>query len=497
MEEENLEREKKGNKSKFLILGVAGALFFLVSGFLLGTAAAQQNPNGKDFLSGTLAAISDTFGNVFGSNKENPVLEFSLATGEDGDTSLIETKTGISGAKKDNFIAQGGIKAVNVVGLGQKKSARAVQVENKGNISSSTDSNFKNDLALAAADKKFTLPNCNFDLPAEPSHEIVLNEIAWMGTDASANDEWLELKNNSTKEINFGGWQIKNQKDNLRISFTKNKILPSEGFFILERTDDNSAPTVAADFIYSGAMSNEGEWIKIFDEKCQVIDEINASFGWGRFGGENSPKKTLERNLYDFNWHTSSLIGGTPRIKNSEIVLVSSTASSVLPEEAPATPSQPQASSTIPAAPPTILISEVMVGSSASAGYEFIEIYNYGSGLLDLTGWAIKKKSSSGSESSLISASRLQGKTVAPGKYMLLAHEEEYTGPVSADVLWPKSYTLAYTNNAVVVYDSSGQVADQASWAEIPKDRSYERTTLTKETGFSLQTTPSPKNSGM
>ncbi|MFA6354398.1 MAG: lamin tail domain-containing protein [Candidatus Paceibacterota bacterium] len=497
MEEENLEREKIGNKSKFLILGVVGALFFLVSGFLLGGAAARQNSDDKNFLSGALAAISDTFENVFGSNKENPVLEFSLDSGKEGDFSFAEEKLGMGGVKKDNPPLQGEIEATSKISSGQKKMAGAAQFKDKGSISLLADSNFKNNPPLAATDKNFTLQNCNFDLLAEPSHEIILNEIAWMGTDVNSNDEWLELKNNSAKEINLGGWQIKNQKDNLRISFTENKILPSGGFFILERTDDSSVPAVAADFIYSGAMSNDGEWFRIFDGKCKVVDEINASLGWGRFGGENSPKKTLERNLYDLNWHTSSIAGGTPRIKNSEMVLVSSTASAVSPSEAPAAPSQPQTSSTIPAVAPTIIVSEVMVGSSASAGYEFIEIYNYGSEVMDLTGWAIKKKSSSGSESSLVSASRLQGKTVAPGKYILLAHEEEYTGPVSADVLWPKSYTLAYTNNAVVVYDSSGQVADQASWTEIPKDQSYERATLTKETAFTLQANPSPKNSGM
>ncbi len=487
-----MEREKTGRRNRFLILGIGGALFFLVSGFLLGGAAARQNSDKKNFLSAVLAAVSDTLGNAFGSSRENPVLEFSIDGGEVGNIFLAESKSEINGGERGNFSAKNEIKNANGADSGQKKLAEAIQSKN---ISLSIDSSFKNDPALAAVDKNFTLPNCNFDLPAEPSHEIILNEVAWMGTDASSNDEWLELKNNSAKEINLGGWQIKNQKDNLRISFTENKILPSEGFFILERTDDNSVPAVAADFIYSGAMSNDGEWFRIFDGKCKVVDEINASLGWGRFGGENSPKKTLERNLYDLNWHTSSLIGGTPRVKNSEMILVSSTVSAVSPSEAPAAPSQPQTSSTIPAVAPTIIVSEMMVGSSASGGYEFIEIYNYGSEVMDLTGWAIKKKSSSGSESSLVSASRLQGKTVAPGKYMLLAHEEEYTGPVSADVLWPKSYTLAYTNNAVVVYDSSGQVADQASWTEIPKDQSYERATLTKETTFTLQADPSPRNS--
>ena len=130
-----------------------------------------------------------------------------------------------------------------------------------------------------------------------------------------------------------------------------------------------------------------------------------------------------------------------------------------------------------------------------SADDEFIEIYNYGSEAADLTGWSIKKKTSSGSESSLVAASRLNGKVVPVGKYFLLAHDGGYAGAVAADVVWPTSYSLAYTNNSILIYNALGAVIDQVSWTDIPKDKSYARSGLDISAGFGVADAPSPQNS--
>ncbi|MCK9401751.1 MAG: lamin tail domain-containing protein, partial [Bacteroidales bacterium] len=38
---------------------------------------------------------------------------------------------------------------------------------------------------------------------------VVINEVAWMGTAESANNEWLELKNQSEAEIDLAGWILR------------------------------------------------------------------------------------------------------------------------------------------------------------------------------------------------------------------------------------------------------------------------------------------------
>ncbi|MCF7876445.1 lamin tail domain-containing protein, partial [Candidatus Bipolaricaulota bacterium] len=38
--------------------------------------------------------------------------------------------------------------------------------------------------------------------------EVVINEIAWMGTDASSSDGWLELYNTTDKTFDLSSWSI-------------------------------------------------------------------------------------------------------------------------------------------------------------------------------------------------------------------------------------------------------------------------------------------------
>jgi hypothetical protein len=490
MEENQAQNQVEVRKSNKLVKWFFGFLIFsLVGGIFFALGASTKDSDG--FWGRAGRVLNGTFSRVFYSQSEEPdfVMPISservdlggMARAMDGNSAVSLSKNiqdiGTSNNEGSGLALIGSI-------LPKKEEAQEEAPPTK----------------IAPEVKE-----CSFDSGSNTlSQKIIFNEIAWMGTEKSASDEWVELKNNSSGEIDLVGWSVKNQKGGIDFIFsTSIKIEPSK-FVLLERTNDETVSGIMADAIYNGALGNENEWVKLFNEKCELVDEINASWGWGKFGGENASKMTLERNRDDLGWHTSVASGGTPRSLNSEIKLVSST----LPVEQDDPPSTDAPSSNTnlatssPVLPPppsagTIIITEVMAGSEASAGYEFVEIYNTGSGPVDLTGWSVKKQSSTGSQSALVAASRLEGKIINLGKYLLLAHEIDYTGSVLGDVLWPKSYSLAYTNNGVLLYDSSGQVADQVNWTEIPKDQSYERVTPTKETGFSLQASPNPKNSSM
>ncbi len=165
-----------------------------------------------------------------------------------------------------------------------------------------------------------------------------------------------------------------------------------------------------------------------------------------------------------------------------EVATTSSESSSAPPPQ-----SQPQPATS------HLLISEIVAGIDGNANYEFVELYNPTSRAIDLTGWSVKKKSSTGSESSLVASSRLEGKTIGVGKYFLLANEGGYTGTVPADALWAKSNTLAYTNNAIALYDANGATVEAVSWSEIPKGESYARVSW-GSSQFS-NSSPTPKNS--
>jgi DNA uptake protein ComE-like DNA-binding protein len=159
---------------------------------------------------------------------------------------------------------------------------------------------------------------CDINLASNPArNKIIFNEIAWMGTKNSAHDEWIELKNLTNQEINLSDWQILDKDNQIRIIFglEQSAFISANGFFLLERTNDNSVYNIVADFIYTGGLSNNNEALYLFSPDCQLQDKVLAEPDW--LAGDNKNKKSMERGS-DFSWHTFSGMGfGTPRTKNS------------------------------------------------------------------------------------------------------------------------------------------------------------------------------------
>ncbi|PIR01817.1 MAG: hypothetical protein CO031_02395 [Candidatus Nealsonbacteria bacterium CG_4_9_14_0_2_um_filter_37_38] len=157
-----------------------------------------------------------------------------------------------------------------------------------------------------------------FAYAANPG-DVVCNEIAWMGTAVSSNDEWIELYNDTDQAINLKDWILKATDETPRITLTG--TVPANSFYLLERTRDNTVPDITADQIYTGALNNNGEILELYDDSGNLIDSINCTSGW--FGGDNKTKQTMERKnsqspgSHPANWQTSQNPGGTPKAKNS------------------------------------------------------------------------------------------------------------------------------------------------------------------------------------
>ena len=155
---------------------------------------------------------------------------------------------------------------------------------------------------------------CDFAAaPAVPQKSAIISEVAWMGTVANYSDEWIELKNISGQEVGLAGWQLQNKNRKIKIVFTGDETLPPQGLYLLERTDDDSVPQVAADKTYKGALGNQNEALYLFDDKCRLADAAMAPAKWP--AGDNLSKKTMFRRP-DLGWQTSALAGGTPRAEN-------------------------------------------------------------------------------------------------------------------------------------------------------------------------------------
>lgn len=265
---------------------------------------------------------------------------------------------------------------------------------------------------------------------------VVINEIAWMGTANSYNDEWIELYNNTGSSINLSDWKLVVQDGTPEINLTGN--ISAFGFYLLERTDDNTVPSVAADQIYTGALGNGGEDLILYENTGNITDRVScASAGW--FAGDNSTKQTMERinsqqvGISPTNWQTSQNSGGTPKAKNSviaetppaqeEIPPAPEEPIEIMPEPESALPKPQVASETTglePAVEPNpisaepspesnkesvaqsnavtyptgIIINEILPSpEGADETEEWIEIFNQNQFEVDLANWQIKDSS--------------------------------------------------------------------------------------------------------
>lgn len=143
--------------------------------------------------------------------------------------------------------------------------------------------------------------------------QVVINEIAWMGSDnggtagQNANDEWIELYNNGNEAVDLSEWSL--NADDGSPSIALEGMINAGEFFLLERSDDNSVPSVIADLIYTGALSNSGETLRIKDNGGVVIDTIDGTEGWQSIGGNNETKETAQR--VSSGWITTSPTPGS------------------------------------------------------------------------------------------------------------------------------------------------------------------------------------------
>ncbi|PIP73998.1 MAG: hypothetical protein COW88_00275 [Candidatus Lloydbacteria bacterium CG22_combo_CG10-13_8_21_14_all_47_15] len=199
-------------------------------------------------------------------------------------------------------------------------------------------------LSIAAYDASGNLSSAVSKTVVTNRMPIVINEIAWMGTGASSADEWIELKNRTNRAISFdsGAWFLRATDG--APSTPLSGIIPAGGYYLIERTDDDTVSDISADLVtpFSGSggssgLSNTGEVLvleRVSGVATTTIDKTPDCGGW--CFGNLSRKRTMER--YDenasgadtANWGTALgefirngsdargvPISGTPKSRNS------------------------------------------------------------------------------------------------------------------------------------------------------------------------------------
>jgi len=216
----------------------------------------------------------------------------------------------------------------------------------------------------------------------ECEQRVIISEIAWSGTDASPDHEWIELRNMADEAVDLEGWTLRwrrklpeTERDALWKTVALDGIIgpyredrglelkpnetqlgtwwvfwdqdPREDLFLLERDSDEAVLHVMADLVYEAELplrrvaelDDRGDVLELVDPSGCVVDTANADDaepnGWT--AGSVELAATMERSNpfeidLDRNWHTNlgmirtefdawgDFIHGTPKAENSIIL---------------------------------------------------------------------------------------------------------------------------------------------------------------------------------
>lgn len=110
--------------------------------------------------------------------------------------------------------------------------------------------------------------------------DIIINELMWMGSSAGEDDEWIELRNMTDRDINLNGFKFVGHDgtiDNPMFSISEDKIIKAKRYFLISNqpaltsrlNNDLDVDYVTADV----ELNNEHLSIKLYDPQGDMVDE--------------------------------------------------------------------------------------------------------------------------------------------------------------------------------------------------------------------------------
>ncbi len=161
----------------------------------------------------------------------------------------------------------------------------------------SGDSNFQGSVSATVTHTVTAAAATPTPLPTQ--FTVVINEVAWSGTRADADHEWIELYNRSGRDIDLSGWYIQVTSFDRIINLSP-KILPAGGYYLIER--DEAATTVTADQVdaWEPLLEDDFEILSLFAPTTggsRLIDQTYVTRSqWP--AGSVTNARSMERRVY-------------------------------------------------------------------------------------------------------------------------------------------------------------------------------------------------------
>jgi hypothetical protein len=330
--------------------------------------------------------------------------------------------------------------------------------------------------------------------------EIIISEVAWMGTLANSNDEWIELYNPGTTDVNLSGWTLRDAGNNVLFTFSNctdppqplsNCVIRAQDFLILVKTSGsitNAVGEILEDQKFTFTMNNSGGTLRLFQPGgSQAIDTANNNGGvWpaGRSSSSNSLEAycTMERSsltIVDNDttaWTTfagdltkrlekdraGNAICGSPGRRNWAFSVTQTPTPAKSPTSTGA-PTRTRTPTPNRATPEPIVINEILPHARTDwnqdgvidSGDEFIELINLGSVAVTLNNYRLDDQQGDSNPYTIT------GVTLQPGTR--LAFFASQTGILLGD-----------SGDSVRLYKSNGLIADAFTYGLIKAlDRSW------------------------
>ncbi|MFO8033541.1 MAG: CARDB domain-containing protein, partial [Candidatus Bipolaricaulota bacterium] len=215
---------------------------------------------------------------------------------------------------------------------------------------------------FSVAQVRIAVVDCEAGAAAVVGPPVLISEIAWGGTAADPDHQWIELANTTEREIDLAGWVLRwRLKDPPRPEDAYWKVVELEGtiaprgYYLMERATGAPGPhreravsDIEAALVYDDTdlpyeldLSDRGEVLELVDNDGDVVDTANADprreDGWA--AGYNidgaAPFATMERvdlvvGDVDENWSANAkivvsglddneqVLTGTARMRNED-----------------------------------------------------------------------------------------------------------------------------------------------------------------------------------